>query len=277
MRLQITHSTGYTFDTPVRQLVQVQRLWPADFGAQRVVEWDVTMAESVRGADYVDAAGNRCATASVRGPLNAVTVVVEGLVETTDTAGVVSGLREKIRPSAYLRATQRTRADSALEALATEALAGLEDEKALDQAHALSDAVSEAITYTPGATEAHTTAAEALAGGVGVCQDHAHALIAVALHAGLPARYVTGYLFADAEGRSPEAGHAWAEIHVSGLGWVGFDPANGCCPDDRYVRLCCGADAQDAAPIRGLVQSEATEERIEVAVSVKALGQQQQQ
>ena len=123
---------------------------------------------------------------------------------------------------------------------------------------------------------AHTTAAEALSGGEGVCQDHTHALIAVAHAANIPARYVTGYLQADADGTQHGASHAWAELFVPELGWVGFDAANRCCPDERYIRLGSGYDAQDAAPIRGVVQGSTPEEHLEVEVVV-ANGQQQQQ
>jgi transglutaminase-like putative cysteine protease len=70
--------------------------------------------------------------------------------------------------------------------------------------------------------------------------------------AGLPARYVTGYLLTGEETETGEASHAWAEVFVGGLGWVGFDPANRCCPDDRYIRLGSGRDARAAAPIRGV-------------------------
>jgi transglutaminase-like putative cysteine protease len=114
--------------------------------------------------------------------------------------------------------------------------------------------VADAIAYTPGETEHGTTAAEALALGHGVCQDHAHALIACALSLDIPARYVTGYLFASEETGLHEASHAWAELHVEGLGWVGFDVSNRCCPDERYIRLGSGADATEAAPIRGVAQ-----------------------
>ncbi|MCA3480218.1 MAG: transglutaminase family protein, partial [Rhodobacter sp.] len=142
----------------------------------------------------------------------------------------------------------------------------------LDAAHRLSTAVAGAIAYKPGATRAHTTAAEALALGEGVCQDHAHALIAVARHAALPARYVSGYLMSGGDGSLGEAAHAWAEIWVQGLGWIGFDPANTCCPDDRYIRLGSGLDAQDAAPIRGTARGPAAEV-LDVAVAVQAVQQ----
>ena len=85
-----------------------------------------------------------------------------------------------------------------------------------------------------------------------MCQDHAHVLIAAARSADIPARYVSGYLQSGSDGSDHEAAHAWAELHVPGLGWIGFDPANRCCPDARYIRLGSGLDARDAAPIRGI-------------------------
>ena len=118
----------------------------------------------------------------------------------------------------------------------------------------------------PGSTTADTTAAQALAQGEGVCQDHAHALIAAARAAGVPARYVSGYLQAGT-GVSDEAAHAWAELYVAGIGWIGFDPANECGPDARYIRLGSGYDAQDAAPIRGVARGPGRE-ALEVSVTV---------
>jgi transglutaminase-like putative cysteine protease len=127
--------------------------------------------------------------------------------------------------------------------------------------------VSDAIAYRPGTTHAHTTAAEALAQGEGVCQDHAHALIAAARAGGVPARYVSGYLQAGV-GTSDEAAHAWAELFVAGFGWIGFDPANRCCPDARYIRLGSGLDAAYAAPIRGTARG-AGAESLDVTVAVQ--------
>ena len=74
------------------------------------------------------------------------------------------------------------------------------------------------------------------------------------------------------QGVAHEAAHAWAEVHVAGLGWVGFDPANRCCPDDRYIRLGSGLDAQDAAPIRGIARGVGAES-LDVTVAVQALQQ----
>ena len=292
MRLSVLHTTAYRYDPAVRSLVQSLKLWPSRFDGQVTLDWTVTvegegpaplmrqetagmgqeMAGSRRevapqmGAGFRDGAGDWTQTAALRGPLERVTVTVKGTVETTDLSGVLRHHRESVPPRVYLRSTRATEPDVALTDLAREVIGRTEGQGPLARAHRLCGAVAEAIRHAPGETDATTTAAEALARGEGVCQDHAHALIACAHLAGIPARYVVGYL--DTATAMGEAGHAWAELCIDGLGWVGFDPANECCPDDRYIRLCSGFDAADAAPIRGTA-SGGGEEHLDVSVAVQ--------
>lgn len=286
MKLTISHRTTYRYSSPQRQILQSQRLVPSDFDGQRVLDWNVTTEGGVVGCEFRDGAGDQTCTVSVSGPVESVTVETTGTIETFDLSGVLKGYREKIPPFAYLRSTRLTRVDVALQDLAETTLAELGDSTELSKAHALSAAVTEAIKYQSHTTVTLTTAAEALAQGKGVCQDQTHALIALALSQGIPARYVTGYLYASAtdedvitqadpdgvERPNSEAGHAWAELYIDGFGWVGFDPANACCPDERYVRLCSGVDAYDAAPIRGLTSGLGNED-LQVAVAVQSIQQ----
>jgi transglutaminase-like putative cysteine protease len=194
-------------------------------------------------------------------------ISVTGKVETTDLTGLLRGHRETVAPEVYMRETAAIRVTTAIATLAGEAAAGCEDNLLI--AHALAEAVADSVAYVPGATDAKTTAAEALERGEGVCQDHAHLMIAAAHVLGLPARYVSGYLAPDDDGNVNEAAHAWAEVHVGSLGWVGFDPANRCCPDARYIRLGSGLDAQGAAPIRGIALGMAVES-LDVTVAVQS-------
>jgi transglutaminase-like putative cysteine protease len=263
MRLSVDHMTRYTYDRPVRSVVQSHRLTPSAFAGQKVLDWETAVSDGVRGAQHRDGAGDMIQGWTVAGPVSEIVVRVRGTVETEDLSGVLCGHREMVAPAVYLRSTPPTRADIALGRLAQ----SVEGADMLGLAHALSAAVSDAIAYRPGVTHAHTTAAEALALGEGVCQDHAHALIAVARQRQIPARYVSGYLFADADGQAHEAAHAWAELYLQNLGWVGFDPANRSCPDGRYIRLGSGLDAQDAAPIRGIARGGGRED-MDVTVAV---------
>jgi len=270
MRLTIHHDTLYRFDPPMRGVVQSHRLVPSLCDGQQAVEWQVTVEGATRGAAFRDGAGDWIETVTLIGPVSEVRVSVRGTIETRDMAGVLRGHRETVPPEAYLRATSPTEADKSLRALADEALATVPFDEPLARAHALALAVNEAIAYAPGETAAGTSAAEALALGRGVCQDHAHALIAVARASDIPARYVTGYLESGADGGAHEASHAWAELWVEGIGWIGFDAANACCPDDRYVRIGSGKDAEDAAPIRGMAEGSGLE-AMEVDVRVEAV------
>ena len=276
MRIRIRHRTVYAFDAPMRWITQSHRLTPTTCASQKVVDWSVTAEGATFGAGFIDGGGDEIRTMTIAGPVEKVEVVVEGAVDTTDTAGVLRGHRETIAPLVYLVSTPATRPSPALIELKEKALEGADPSNALGMAHRLSEAVAKAIAYGPGETTAQTTAAEALELGKGVCQDYAHALICVAHLAGLPARYAVGYLLSRDDGSPEDASHAWAEIHLPGLGWVGFDPTNDCCPDERYVRLGAGRDAQDGAPIRGVSRGGAGE-AIEVSVEVWDAAQKQSQ
>jgi len=269
MLLKVEHVTVYSYDRAVRGIVQSHRLTPSVFEGQKTINWSVLVTDGAKGAVFRDGAGDWIEAWVVKGPVAQIEVRVSGLVQTNDLAGVLRGHREMVPPEAYLRATTATMLDAALAELAR--LADDAPDR-LSAAHALMEKVADVVAYKPGTTHAKTTAAEALALGEGVCQDHAHILSTVARAAGIPARYVSGYLFSDAEGEAHEAAHAWAELHLPGLGWVGFDAANRCCPDDRYIRLGSGLDAQDAAPIRGSARSTGTES-LTVQVAVQSVQQ----
>ena len=270
MRLSVSHKTVYRFDTAMLGVVQSHRLTPCRCDSQQVISWEVTVAGGRHGASFRDGAGDLVDTVSVRGKVEALAIEVDGVLETTDTAGVLRGHREAVPPLVYLRRTRATRADRGIEELARDVGGGAGT--VLEKAHALSTAVRDAVEYRPGETHAETTAGEAFAHGYGVCQDHAHILVAAAISVDIPARYVAGYLYSAAGEEMAEASHAWAELYVPDLGWVGFDASNNCCPDERYIRLGSGFDATDAAPIRGLAHG-AGSEALDVDVSVQQVQQ----
>ena len=272
MRLSIRHATTYAYDPPAERCALRLRLYPPSFDSQRVISWKVSVNGQVVPALLSTATGDRESIWTAAAGGAEVAIVAEGEVETRDTAGVVKGLKDAVRPQVYLRPTPLTETDKRIEELAA-SISGAT--KALDQMHGLFNAVAEAVAYKPGATSSSTTAAQALKAGHGVCQDHAHVFIAAARVLKFPARYVVGYLLASEEKLTET--HAWAEAWAPDIGWVGFDPSNRLCPTDRYVRLGCGLDAADAAPIRGNV-SGGPKERLSASVDIAQMtGQSQSQ
>ena len=271
MRLTVRHATTYAYEPPADRCALRLRLYPPAFSSQRVLKWTVSVNGQPIPPQMTTATGDREAIWTNTGAGAEVAILAEGEVETEDTAGVVRGLKDAVRPQVYLRPTPLTETDKKIDALA----AGVTGEKLLDRMHSLFNAVADAIAYKPASTSTSTTAAQALKAGQGVCQDHAHVFISAARALRVPARYVVGYLLAE-DTKLTET-HAWAEAWVPEIGWVGFDAANRLSPTDRYVRLGCGLDAADAAPIRGNVSGN-HEERLSASVDIsQTTGQSQSQ
>ena len=249
MRLAIRHTTHYEFAQPVAHGLQRLRLRPKPTHGQSVIAWDMHLAGANPEAEYDDHHHNHVTLVSVEPMARAVTVVCQGLIDTADNNGIVGPHVGNQPLWCFLAQTALTRPGPRLRAL----VSSLETDRVclLDRLHELSAAVLDAVRYEVGATDAGTTAEQSLQAGVGVCQDHAHIFVGAARLMGVPARYVSGYLMMN-DRVDQDAGHAWAEAHVDGLGWVGFDVSNGISPDARYVRVATGCDYRDAAPVTGI-------------------------
>ena len=266
MRIRIFHETVYRYETPAAGVIQTLRLTPRNHDGQYVVDWRIDVSENCQLAQHEDAFGNIIHVFTAEGPFEELRVLVEGEVDTQDTNGVVQGAIERFPPSLYLRETPLTTLDPAIVEFAKAAQAKT-DGDVLKVVHMLLERLHEEMTYDEDPTKVTTTAAEAFALKRGVCQDLTHIFIAAARSLAIPARYIGGH-FHRADGvTQQEAGHAWAEAFVPDLGWVAFDPANGLCATDAYVRVACGLDYLGAAPVRG-TRFGGGAEAMEVAVRV---------
>jgi len=250
MLLIVRHLTRLQYPGGAAGLALRLRLFPQSFEGQRVIDWHVSVDGEEVDRSIVGGYGERFAQWMSHERRDQLEIVAQGRVETEDRAGVVAGLRRNCPQAVLLRHTALTVPNDAIAALADGLSA---DTDALSGLHRLSERVRAALPYGSGFTDSTTPAASALAGPSGVCQDHAHIFIAAARSRGVPARYVAGYLLASEEANQQFETHAWAEAYVDALGWVGFDVTNGLSPTERYVRLCTGLDANDAAPVRGIV------------------------
>ncbi len=270
MLLDVRHTTHYTYPSPPRRIIQALRLWPAPCEHQHSRSWEVRVAGRLVEPGTIDSLGNSLQVHAVEGPLDSLEVEVLGRIEVDEVSGIVRGTQEPLPSAFYLGSTMLTAADQAIVRLARDA----RSDDLLATLHAMMGEVRARIDFSDQHTDAETPAAQALQLGAGVCQDHAHVMIAGARVLGLPARYVSGYLWLADEKTEP-ASHAWCEIEVADLGWVGFDAANCVCPTDGYVRVAVGRDAREAAPIRGCREGGAGETMlVEVAVSSSKQAQQ---
>lgn len=269
MRISVRHVTRYRYEEPVTYTIQRLRLSPPNGAGQKVLDWQIEAPGIDQALRFTDAFGNLVHVVSQPWPHEETVITARGTVVTTDTAGILRDLPDYAPPAVFLRFTERTSADDRIRDLAETA----RDADPVARMHTLMGLVRDAIDYEIGSTDEDSTATDALAAGRGVCQDHAHVFLAAVRHLGFPGRYVSGYFVHGAD-EVAEAHHAWAEVFLNGLGWVGFDVANRICPTEAYVRLSCGLDAASAAPVRGCRRGGGRES-LEVAVAVELRQSQQ--
>ncbi|MGI9522990.1 MAG: transglutaminase family protein [Hyphomicrobiaceae bacterium] len=310
MLLKIVHRTTYDYAPAALRVVLRLRLFPSECDGQSVKQWSVRVNGEGVDPIFTDGFGDRICLWATNTECEHVEIIAEGVVDTADAAGVLTGLLRRPPPNLFLRETHLTASNCAIAEFANRIRA----DTPLARMHALSHAVRQAIAYTPGATHALTPATTAFELGKGVCQDHSHVFIAAVRCLGIPARYVSGYILTEDEISSPQSGdgasiasesmssvtqtnhtdqmrplrgssesssggpganemkfetsrpeigprptstHAWTEVHIPNLGWVGFDPTHAICPTDRYVRLSAGLDADAVAPVLGAISGEA--------------------
>ncbi|WP_199556127.1 transglutaminase family protein [Sandaracinobacteroides hominis] len=254
MQISIDHITTYRYTEPATGIVQKLRLTPRDNDHQQVVNWRIDVDADGRLVMAQDPHGNHCHLFYADGPVEALTLHVNGTVITSDSHGVVRGTDEPLVPIIYRRSTDLTEITPAIAAFAEP----FRHADPLETLHALMLGVKDRMQFEPGITNVVTNADSALQLGRGVCQDLSQIFIAAARHLQHPARYVSGH-FAASEHPEQEAAHAWAEAYIPDLGWVTFDPTHGISGSEAHIRVAVGLDSLDAAPVRGSRRGGGTE------------------
>jgi transglutaminase-like putative cysteine protease len=246
MRISIDHTTHYRYEHPVRYSTQYLRLVPKSSVRQRVLEWQ--LVTPARPLELSDGYGNILHVLTIDQPVEEIVIRSRGIVETSSSIDEHTDDDPKLSPLLFLRPTTLTRADDGIADFAEQfrrragTLSGLRE---------LSSAVLAKLPFLPGVTEVHSTAGEAFEAGNGVCQDHAHVFIGCCRYLGIPARYVSGYIYSAGHAESTVASHAWAEAWVVDR-WRSFDITNGRPAGAHHIKLAIGADYLEASPVRGV-------------------------
>jgi transglutaminase-like putative cysteine protease len=250
MQLRIVHRTAYRYDEPVKYSAQALRLTPRREGRQRVLGW--SMHAPGRRVEQVDAHGNVTHLLTVEDPHKEIEIVVTGDVEVA-SEGDLMPHEGQLSPLAYLFATPLTVANAAISELAQEYLGGSAPLR--ERLYALAGGVGERVRYQKGSTSVEDSAAAVLARGEGVCQDQAHVFISCCRAVGVPARYVSGYLYSGngRDGDGTAASHAWVDAWIpDSKAWLGIDVTHREPTGMHHCRLAVGRDYLDAAPVRGV-------------------------
>ncbi|HTK00827.1 MAG TPA: transglutaminase family protein [Bordetella sp.] len=246
MRHFIKHTTQYRYTAPVSYSIQTLRLTPRGEDHQRALRWHINAPGDL--AEQIDAHGNVTHTLTLNRQHDEIGLLVTGQVEIDPlTDGLLASEESRLPVDAYRVPTPLTLADATIVDFCARVLPrGLREP---GDALKLAEAISDHVAYEPGTTDVTTAAAQVLALGHGVCQDHAHLFLASARALGVPARYVSGYLYTVSE---HAASHAWADVWLPGGGWCSVDITNRQFASDCHCRLAVARDYDSAAPVRGV-------------------------
>jgi transglutaminase-like putative cysteine protease len=283
MLLEIRHVTQYHYERPVRESLMELWMQPQKGARQRLVSFDLDIDPAAQVFSYADSFGNAVYHFDVPQPHDKLTIIARSAVETEAPAELPLHLdmgewdRMKsefvrgecfdfLRPHGFVRTTEmleRFIVDHDLDALRRQ--------DPLSALRRLNETLYQAFDYEPGVTDADSPIDLALEARRGVCQDFAHIMLAICRAWGLPARYVSGYLFTDRDAgdrSDPDATHAWVEVFLPSLRWVGFDPTNNMLTGERHVAVAVGRDYGDVTPSRGVYKGD-SDSQLAVGVSVR--------
>lgn len=255
IRYSYRYETVDCFDTNIYCHHFKLRCVPYECDFQHLSEHHLHISPCNKVTFGFDAFGNGIQYGGEAEPHNFFAFVSRGIVEQQTYR-----IREAAYPSSiYLLPTMSTAASKGMLYMIDTSSLPDDGEKALRLCHA----VNRWMSYKPGVTDVGTTAAEAFEAGAGVCQDYAHILIALCRAAGIPARYVNGFLIGNGET------HAWVEVYHDGC-WEGLDPTNDCRIEYGYIKVAHGRDANDCPVNRGVFTGHALQHST-IQVSVEEM------
>jgi len=278
-RLRIEHTTSVRYAGPVLTSFNEARMTPLTLPTQTTLDARVSAGPGVPVWTYNDYWGTYVSVFDLPDPHDGLLIRAVAMVETEAPAGVPRDGRlgwEPLREEAsggrlleFMLPTELTTVTPQIAATVTGDLRSVPPDGA---AEAISSRVRERVSYMPGATGVRTDAQEAWDKGQGVCQDMAHVTVALMRAAGLPARYVSGYLHPDTRARpgSTAVGqsHAWVEYWAGS--WVAVDPTSGAPVGERHVVVARGRDYADVLPLKGIYHGP-PESAMDVTVEVTRL------
>ncbi|MDF1658914.1 MAG: transglutaminase family protein [Verrucomicrobiales bacterium] len=287
MRLSISHLTRYLYTAPARSNINELRLTPEENNRQKPGELSISVDPVAELREMRDLFGNLVHHFEVEEGHEELTIQSRSEVETRgslDSAmrSMSVPLREFIssdNESLYEFTTDSTFVFKNSATWREAVDVHLSCEKTWGSLiQGLSDFVFEYCQYEDQSIHRMATSSEVQECKVGTCQDFSHLLISYCRALGMPARYLSGYLYdpgldcaTNAEFIGSGATHAWVEVHVPSIGWVGIDPTNRRWVDEHYVSISFGRDYHDVAPVRGSLIGGGIDRSLEVEVAVRAI------
>lgn len=290
MLFDVVHLTDYRYSEPVSEAYLEVRLTPPRRPEQEIISHSLDFSPEAGVSNYVDYFANTTTFYSMTLRHERLTVTNRMTVRTHPRKPAREALELPVAEARQILSSSLTDIFDYLQPTPAVPTGGPATEWAKkflrsgapigEAIESLSRAIYEKFAYKPGATDTGTPLLAVWKKRAGVCQDFAHVMLSVLRTAGLPARYVCGYIESDSQAAGASAGralvgstatHAWVEVMLPGLQWVAVDPTNDQWCGERHITVALGRDFEDAAPVRGTFKGSGSQS-MKVRVTMKRLG-----
>jgi transglutaminase-like putative cysteine protease len=287
MRFRITHSTRFEYEEPAYASHNELRIRPRDLPDQRCLAFDLHVDQPASILEYDDFFGNHAHSLSVSPPHETLTITTKSLIERVhvplaeyvETAFAAFLTEDKLRNNLYCEFLNQSRFVPFSERLRKFFWMTLRPGDHEDVAAYVMRVVAyvrDQFEYETTKTNVFSSLNDILKSGGGVCQDFAHLSIGLLRLAGVPSRYVSGYLApppstSGSVDLSQQASHAWFEAWLPGLGWTAYDPTHQCRTGDRHLKVAIGRDYADVPPLKGVYRSDGSKAAMRVTLNVEPL------
>lgn len=281
MKYEVLQRSHYKYSLPVKESINQCIFKPLTTENQKLLSYEQKIFPSTECYSHIDYWGNEVGAFYIWEPHNELLVETRSILELSykqpnilldrrieeemKAASFLSQFVEFLIPTDYTSITEDMH-----QSVITEI--GREDTDVYTFVHRLNHHIFETFAYVPGSTHVKTLAKEAFEKKSGVCQDFSHVMLAICRREGIPARYVSGYIYGgeDAAMRGDSQTHAWVEVYIPTFGWIGFDPTNDRLALNQHICVATGRDYSDITPLKGVYIGSGQQE-LTVSISVSKM------
>lgn len=273
MLFEVVHTTAYQYAETAMEAYLEARLTPPERATQQILSHRIEFLPNAQASDYTDYFGNLTTFYSMTLRHPELQVVNHLTVRTASRLLPAGGLAPSVAEARQILNSAGPQIFDYLQPTPAVPLGGYStawareffrcNQSLGDCLERLNCAIFSEFKYCSGSTDLDTPLQEVWERREGVCQDFAHVMLSVLRTAGIPCRYVCGYIETEPTDGGALIGavatHAWVEVLVPGMEWVAIDPTNNKWQGEQHIVVAVGRDFLDATPVRGTFKGSSSQ------------------
>jgi transglutaminase-like putative cysteine protease len=270
MKIKLNHTTEYKYSEKVFLEPHILRLIPQQNIFTRVIDYSISVNPEPVSLYHVKDICGESYSAAFSGMLDILKIETVSLIEFKE----FNPYSFIIYPEKYMKLPfnaenlslfevdnylERTYIEPEINNF-TKKMIDMFSDNTMDFLPSLNLHLSKNIKYEKREEGEAKTGIETLRSGKGSCRDISQLFIDVCRSLNIPSKFVSGYYIPEELGKEDVELHAWVEVFIPGIGWMGFDPTHGIVCYGRHIGLCSAYYPKNTLPVSGFYRGKAISE-----------------